>query len=50
MKEALRKFPGNLLFSVAVQYFNEGLMIMRMLAMKDIFLNKKYFSVEPATA
>ena len=36
--------------SVAVQYFNEGLMIMRMLAYKNLFLDKKYFAIEPATA
>jgi hypothetical protein len=35
---------------VAIQYFNEGLMPMRLLSMKDIFLNKDYFAVEPATA
>jgi hypothetical protein len=39
-----------LLLSVAIQYFNEGLMPMRLLSMKDIFLNKKYFAVEPAEA
>jgi hypothetical protein len=45
-----KTFNRNLLLSVAIQYFNEGLMPMRLLSMKDIFLNKKYFAVEPAAA
>ena len=45
-----KTFNRNLLLSVAIQYFNEGLMPMRLLSMKDIFLNPKYFAVEPAAA
>ena len=50
VKTVLRDFPSNLLFSIAIQYFNEGLLLMRILALKDLMLNKKYYATQPSTA
>ena len=45
LKAVVKTYPFNLLFSIAIQYFNEGLMIMRMLAIKDMMTN--YYKCEP---
>jgi hypothetical protein len=43
----LHIYPRSLLFSIAAQYFNEGLNLMRTLCMKDLY--KRVYLVEPST-
>jgi hypothetical protein len=45
-KRILRNFEAAFLFQIVIQMFNDGLLVMKMLAMKELF--KTNYGLEPS--